>query len=64
MDGVFRRWKICFSFLNYRHYEMFYKKLKGLNMFFVPIKLGPFKCSPYLILMVFLVPIQKNCTKY
>jgi len=28
----------------------------GLNMFLVPIKLGPFKFSPYLILIVLLVP--------
>jgi len=28
----------------------------GLNMFLVPIKLGRFKFSPYLILIVLLVP--------
>jgi len=28
-------------------------------MFLVPIKLEPFKFSPYLILIVFLVPIKK-----
>ena len=30
--------------------------IKGLNMFLVPIKLGPFKFSHYLILIVLLVP--------
>jgi len=29
-------------------------------MFLVPIKKRPFKNSPYLILIVFLVPIKKN----
>jgi len=29
--------------------------MKGLNMFLAPIKLGPFKFSPYLILIVLLV---------
>jgi len=29
---------------------------KKLNMFLVPIKLGPFNFNPYLILIVFLVP--------
>jgi len=28
-------------------------------MFLIPIKLGPFKFSPYLILMVSLVPIKE-----
>ena len=31
----------------------------GLNMFLVPIKLGTSKFSPYLILILFLVP-KKN----
>jgi len=31
----------------------------GLNMFLIPIKLGPFKFNPYLILIVLLVP-KKN----
>jgi len=29
-------------------------------MFLIPIKLGPFKFSPYLILIVFLVPKKKK----
>jgi len=37
---------------------------KKLNMFLVPIKLGPFKFSPYLILIVFLVPKKYFCTQY
>jgi len=36
---------------------------KGLNMFLVPIKLGPFKFSPYLILIILLVPKKKFCTQ-
>jgi len=31
----------------------------GLNMFLVPIKLSPFKFSPYLILIIFLAS-KKN----
>jgi len=35
------------------------KKIKGLNMFLVLIKLGTSKFSPYLILIGFLVPTKK-----
>ena len=31
---------------------------------FVPIKLGPFKFSPYLILIVLLVPKKNLCAQY
>jgi len=35
----------------------------GLNMFLVPVKLRSFKFSPYLILIVFLIPTKKFCTQ-
>ena len=36
--------------------KQIYVLIKGLNMFLVPIKLGPFQFNPYLILIVLLVP--------
>jgi len=36
----------------------------GLNMFLVLIKLRPSNFSPYLILIVFLIPTKKLCTQY
>jgi len=50
--------RVFFEFLNY-HLKYYNNYFLGLNMFLVPIKSGTSKFSPYLILIVFLVPTKK-----